>query len=65
MILYFISNQLSPFYQSKVFSHILQFIQKQPNKFRMKEDRNKLSLTIKNIKNIDEALHILKPFNLH
>ena len=57
---YFISNQLSPFYRSSVFAGIIQYIQKSPSKFQLKEQREKLSLTAKEVKKIEDALSMLK-----
>ncbi len=62
MIIYFVSNPLSPYYQSKIFGNIINHIQKQSKKFKMKEGKNKLNLTIENINNIDEASRIIYNF---
>jgi transcription-repair coupling factor (superfamily II helicase) len=56
---YFISNQLSPFYRSGVFSGIIQYIQQNPEIFQLKEQRDKLSLTSKGIVKIERALDML------
>ena len=58
MVLYFISNQMSPYYQSSVFSKIISYIQQQ-KKMKMKEYSNKLTLTIQNINSVETALEIL------
>ncbi|MBI4648163.1 MAG: transcription-repair coupling factor [Bacteroidia bacterium] len=57
---HFISNPISPFYQSSVFENILQFIQKQPNSCQMSEKSGMLTLTINNISNINRAIIILE-----
>lgn len=57
MVVHFISNQESPYYQSPVFSGILQYVQKNQDLFQMKEGK-KLTLTVKNINNINKALKI-------
>ncbi len=59
MLMHFISNQDSPYYQSSIFSGILQFVQKNQESFQMKEGK-KLTLTVENIGNINKALEILK-----
>jgi transcription-repair coupling factor (superfamily II helicase) len=59
MILFFISDQLSPYYQSDTFTHILSFVQREPKLFRMKEDKNKLTLTIDKIPAVQQALDLL------
>ena len=60
MIACFISNKMSAYYKTQTFSDILQYIQSQPKKFKLKENNNKLSLTVLNVKTIDEALFLLK-----
>ncbi len=60
MLAYFISNKESLYYQSSVFSSILEFLQKQPDICTMKEKNNKLSLNFENIKCLKEAINILR-----
>lgn len=60
MIVYFVSNQNSPYYQSATFSGILQFLQQKPGTFHMKEGKNKLSMSAKNITSIVEAMTLLE-----
>jgi transcription-repair coupling factor (superfamily II helicase) len=60
LICYFISNRSSPYYESHIFSSILNFVKRNPSRFIMKEDKDRLTLTIKNIKSISEAVNFLK-----
>jgi transcription-repair coupling factor (superfamily II helicase) len=60
MIGYFVSNQDSPLYKSKVFTRILTFVQKQPRLFRMKEQNNKLTLACEPIHSVTAACELLK-----
>jgi len=60
MIGYFVSNQDSPLYKSKVFTRILSFVQKQPRLFRMKEQNNKLTLACEPIHSVTAACDLLK-----
>ncbi|MGQ8338086.1 transcription-repair coupling factor [Sunxiuqinia sp. A32] len=60
MICYFISDQQSPYYQSPVFGKILQFVQTNPSKCRMKEKKDKLSLSFERVKSISVAKIILE-----
>jgi len=60
LMLYFISNQDSPYFRSSVFSNILSIIQKKPTKYAMKERNNKLTLSLTGIKNISEATNVLE-----
>ena len=63
MICYFISDQQSAYYQSSAFSKILQYLQQNPGKCRMKEKQNKLSLSFDHIKTISSAKTILDEIN--
>jgi transcription-repair coupling factor (superfamily II helicase) len=58
MICYFTGDYNSEYYQTEIFKGILNFIQKNPDKCRMKEGNNKLSLTFYEVKNIEKALMI-------
>ncbi|MBE9466934.1 MAG: transcription-repair coupling factor [Bacteroidetes bacterium] len=60
MIVYFISNQNSPFYQSDMFMSILNFVKTQQKNCKMQEKNNKLSLTSVNIQNISHAISTLQ-----
>ncbi len=58
MVIHFISNQESPYYKSQIFTNILRYVQQNPRIFNMKEGK-KLTMTLKNVKNIKIALKIL------
>ncbi len=60
LVCYFISSRNSPYYESEIFSMVLSFVQRNPGLFRMKENKDKLTLTIENIKSISEAVNFLK-----
>ena len=60
MVGYFISNQESPFYRSEKFTNTLRFVQQNPALCRMKEQKDKLTLTFLNIKTILDAIKVLK-----
>lgn len=59
MICYFISDQKSPYYQSPAFTKVLQYIQKNAGKCRMKEKEGKLSLRFDQVESIAAAKTIL------
>lgn len=59
MILYFISNQMSPYYQSTTFTNILSFVQKEPGLFKLKEDKNRLSMMVDKIEDVTGAIGLL------
>jgi len=59
LICYFVYNQDSPYYQTPIFTAVLNFVQKNPKICKMKESNNKLSLTFDNIKKISQAIELL------
>lgn len=58
MVLHFISDKNSNYYQTSRFINILQYVQKHPSSFKVKEEK-KLTLTVKKIKNIAQAYEVL------
>lgn len=58
MISYFVTNQLSPYYRTKLFSTVLQYIQSRPGIFKVKETNGKLSLTTQNVTSVAQAINI-------
>ena len=67
MIGYFISDQQSAFYQSKIFSKVLQYVQTHPQQCKMKEKQTRnglrLILSFDKITSVDKALKVLEPLN--
>ncbi|HKJ41868.1 MAG TPA: TRCF domain-containing protein, partial [Sunxiuqinia sp.] len=63
MICYFIADQQSPYYQSPAFTKVLQYVQQNPGKCRMKEKKDKLSLSFDAVKTIQSAKQILGKIN--
>lgn len=59
MVIHFIANQESPYYQSSVFSSILHYVQHHPRQFQLKEGK-KLTMSIDQVDNINKALRILE-----
>lgn len=64
---YFVSDQESDFYQSEVFTKVLQFVQSNSAVCKMKEKQTRnglrLLLTFDNITTIDKALKALQPLD--
>ena len=60
MIVYFVANPNSAFFQSEQFGLILKFIQLNPKACQMKEKNNKLSLIFEKISTVEMALIQLK-----
>ena len=61
LILHFVSNQQSPYYQSDVFTRMLQFLQRPESRvidFRQKND--KLTMTFKGIPSVQKALEVMQ-----
>ena len=63
MICYFISDPKSPYYQSPAFTKVLQYVQKNTNKCKMKEKQAKLRLSFEHIKSISNAKTVLEEIN--
>ena len=63
---YFIADQQSQFYQSTLFTRILQFVQAQPEACRIKEKNTRnglrLLLLFDKINDVNTALDVLQPF---
>jgi transcription-repair coupling factor (superfamily II helicase) len=60
MMCFFVADQQSAFYQSATFTNVLHYLQQNPDKCRMKEKKDKLSLTFSYVPNVETAGHILK-----
>lgn len=56
MIIWFVANQNSDFYNTSLFTNIINHIQKHPIGCTMKENNGKLSLIINNIKDVSSGL---------
>jgi transcription-repair coupling factor (superfamily II helicase) len=57
---YFVSNPTSPFYQSEIFTGVLKFVQTNSQRCRLKEEKSRLSLTMKDIESVDQANTMLQ-----
>jgi transcription-repair coupling factor (superfamily II helicase) len=60
MLAYFLSKQDSDYYNSPMFKAVLLYAQKTPKQAFLKEQNNKLWLTIENIKSVDEAIAVFE-----
>jgi transcription-repair coupling factor (superfamily II helicase) len=63
MVCYFISNPESDYYRSNTFSKVLSYVQRQSAKVKMKEDKNKLSLSIPGVNSVKKAIDVLLALN--
>jgi transcription-repair coupling factor (superfamily II helicase) len=60
MIVAFPADGQSAYYQSDTFNAILQFVMKKTEKFVLRQNNNKLGLTVRGVKDIREALEVLR-----
>lgn len=61
MVIYFISNQMSPYYKTTEFSNIIHNIQsKGGSRYMLKEQNNKLYITVQNVKTIEGAYNLIQ-----
>ncbi len=63
LLIYFVSNQESPYYQSPVFTGILGFLQAKAKTAKMQEKNNKLRLAIPSVKDISKIKQLFD--NIH
>jgi transcription-repair coupling factor (superfamily II helicase) len=61
MVGHFTTKQDSPYYQSPMFTNVLQYVQEHPRAVRMKQSVEKLTLAFDNINSVKEAIEVLKP----
>ena len=59
MIMFFIANQMSPYYKSKVFTGILQNINANDRLFNIKQSEGKLKIVSRGIDSLPKALQTL------
>ncbi|WP_308659182.1 transcription-repair coupling factor [uncultured Alistipes sp.] len=60
MIVQFVGEENSPFYKSDVFMELLRRVTQQPARFVLKQHNNRLAMTVKNVKNVEEAWKTLQ-----
>ena len=65
MIGYFISNHLSYYYRTPLFTHVLDYIQYHPRDFKVKEQNEKLILTVEKVKTVQQAIELLTRIQVH
>ncbi|MFD2100563.1 transcription-repair coupling factor [Flagellimonas iocasae] len=64
---YFIADQQSDFYQSPVFTQVLQYVQRHPQQAKLKEKQTRnglrLLLVFDRVTGVEKALKVLEPFS--
>ncbi|HIT48963.1 MAG TPA: transcription-repair coupling factor [Candidatus Coprenecus stercoripullorum] len=61
MVMYFVGNQMSPYYRSDRFAGILKSIQSKPaDRYSLKENNGKLYITVRNVNTIEGAWNLIR-----
>ena len=60
MILYFVSNQESPYYQSEAFGKIIDYMSHNPRNCNLREQNGRRSMVITKVENVEAAVKILQ-----
>ena len=60
MTLQFVSNQNSPFYQSKIFGGIIRYVMDNPHRCNFKDSHGHRLIKIANVPSVSEAVHVMK-----
>ena len=60
MTLQFVSNQNSPFYQSKIFGGIIRYVMDNPRRCNFKDSHGHRLIKIANVPSVSEAVHVMK-----
>ena len=60
MLAYFVSNQMSPFYQSSDFTQVLDNLQKFGRRYTLTEQNKKLYIKVSGVNKIEKAVHLLQ-----
>ena len=60
MVVFFISNENSPYYQTDVFKDLLYHVTRDPQRFDLKQHNNRLSMSVKHIKDVEQAYKTLQ-----
>ncbi|MGI8894015.1 MAG: TRCF domain-containing protein, partial [Bacteroidia bacterium] len=56
---YFVSNPASGYFQSPVFTKVLDYVQKKPGGTKLKEDKSKLSITFYHVNDVQNAVKLI------
>ena len=60
MIVHFVGEENSPFYKSEAFMTLLQRITQRPDRFVLKQHNNRLAMTVRNVKDVEDAYKMLQ-----
>ena len=60
LIVHFVGEQNSPYYKSDVFMELLRRVTQQPDRFVLRQHNNRLAMTVRRIKDVEEAYKTLR-----
>ena len=60
MIVHFVGEENSPFYKSEAFMTLLQRITQRPDRFVLKQHNNRLAMTVRDVKDVEDAYKTLQ-----
>ena len=60
MIVHFVGEENSPYYKSETFMALLQRVTKHPDRFVLKQHNNRLAMTVRNVKDVEDAYKTLQ-----
>ncbi|MDE5963129.1 MAG: DEAD/DEAH box helicase, partial [Alistipes sp.] len=60
MIVHFVGEENSPYFKSDTFMDLLRRVTQHPDRFVLKQHNNRLAMTVRNVKNVEEAYKILR-----
>ena len=60
MIVHFEGEENSPFYKSEAFMTLLQRVTQRPDRFVLKQHNNRLAMTVRNVKDVEDAYKTLQ-----
>jgi len=60
MIVHFIADNQSPYFQSDVFMQLLKGVTTQPERFVLKQHNNRLAMTVRQVKDVKAAVEVLR-----
>lgn len=60
MIVHFVGGDNSPYFKSDTFMELLRRVTQHPDRFVLKQHNNRLAMTVRNVKNVEEAYKTLQ-----
>ena len=60
MIVHFVGEENSPYYKSDTFMQLVQRVTQRPDRFVLKQHNNRLAMTVRNVKDVEDAYKTLR-----